>query len=112
MLARGPLGLIEGPLVARKALDAFKDSCNSHDYGYDLLRFARYRVGISSILDDRHIADSTINEFMGNVCDRTGYFGVFRKETCQEARTAIISGLRSWTLIEGNGINNSLRPAQ
>ncbi|MGK2957443.1 MAG: hypothetical protein ACSLFB_03385, partial [Acidimicrobiales bacterium] len=55
----------------------FADVCDSHDYAYDLLRYADFAsVWHSNILRQRKISDGVFNEMAGRVCGKTGNFGL------------------------------------
>jgi hypothetical protein len=105
LLSKGPFGSVSGPAIADRANDAFHDACSSHDYGYDLLRFAKKELDIDNILPGRRTVDSVWNSMMGRVCGNTGFFGIFNKGTCQEARTVMYLGVKAWTEVERNGLN-------
>ena len=79
-------------LIAEAAKRAFTPACKAHDYGYDLLRLARYgfdgAVG-RFLFSDRTTTDAMLGRFMGDVCGRTGYFGWFNKARCQTNRGSL-----------------------
>ncbi|MBA2608354.1 MAG: hypothetical protein H0U92_05425 [Actinobacteria bacterium] len=109
-LGKGMVGRRSGScsthgLIAADAVRAFTNGCKSHDYGYDLLRFAAESGQFS--LADRRAADSQLNTFMGGVCGSTGYIGWFNKGRCQLNRAAVSSGLRANTSYDatfGDGV--------
>ncbi|MBI2708552.1 MAG: RHS repeat-associated core domain-containing protein [Actinobacteria bacterium] len=106
-ITQGPVGnpLMSGS-IAESAGEAFGDACASHDYGYDLLRFAKRRLRFRSIVAGRRKVDSILNAMMGSVCGDTGWIGIeWNKKYCQDARRVISRGVATWTAIEGNGLD-------
>ncbi|MGH3116261.1 MAG: RHS repeat-associated core domain-containing protein [Gaiellales bacterium] len=79
--------------------NAFKDACQSHDYAYDLLRFAASSGQF--LLSDRIAADRQFNRMMGSVCGHTGYFGFFNKGRCQVWRGIAITVVSANTYVQG-----------
>ncbi|MEZ5382906.1 MAG: RHS repeat-associated core domain-containing protein [Microthrixaceae bacterium] len=96
---------LNGALYVDKAISAFAVPCQSHDYGYDLLRFAKASHGPGDIVVGRVRADSVFNDLMRSVCQQTGHFGLFNQGTCTHSRVAINRGIVGWTYIEGDGLN-------
>lgn len=94
-------------LVAEDTVRAFTDACKSHDYAYDLLRFAK-TLGDGPVgrfrFSDRREADAQFNSLMGAVCGRAGYIARWNKARCQGNRAAIYGVVRGWTSIERSGL--------
>ncbi len=88
-----------GWLLADDARNAFDDACKSHDYAYDLLRYAD-SIGSFSI-SDRYDADSELGTLMDNVCGETGFFGWWSKERCYVNASYVEQFLKMWTTVEG-----------
>jgi hypothetical protein len=106
-----PLFMIKvgfGTAVGARAVDAFHETCRSHDYGYDLLRYAKYELGIGSINSARRAADETMNEMMGNICSSTGNWGVFNSWTCRDARQKFFATLFGVTLLMRDNISDEV----
>ncbi len=98
-----------GTIVGEKAVDAFRQTCWSHDYGYDLLRYAKFELGISSINSGRRAADDTMNEMMGNVCEKTArYAFFFSRGACNDARRKFYVTLSGVTAYQGDRIKNEV----
>lgn len=88
--------------IAGEADKNFEDACDSHDYAYDLLRYAE-DVGVSNgqIYTVRLRADEVFNEMMGSVCGNTGYWGLnWTKDVCQLARGAFYTAVKFWTRLQ------------
>lgn len=87
---------------ANDVVRAFTPAGKAHDYGYDLLRLARYGfAGLSGdSFVDRTDTDAMLDRFMGDVCARTGYFGWFDKQRCQLNRASVYVAVRARTSIE------------
>lgn len=101
------VGGLLGGAVVKKAFDAFHDACRSHDYGYDVLRHAWGNQGFQQrpagrflLAADRHQADDELYTMMGSVCDKTGFFGIFAKDTCQGMRQVMYRVVQQVTMTE------------
>lgn len=57
------------------------------------------------VFRDRTTADAQLNEFLGDVCRKAGYFGVRNKARCQLNRVAVYAAVRLWTSIERSGLS-------
>jgi hypothetical protein len=86
-----------GAVLTDKAYDAFDTPCHSHDYAYDILRFAQRELDYKSVFADRASADGVFHALMKSVCGETGYFGIFNKGSCHYMSGVMYTGVRAWT---------------
>ena len=90
------------PIVLNKAKDAFTNACKSHDFGYDLIRFAN-RTGQQWRGADRLTVDHWFGQFMQRVCRNTGWLGIFNKVTCYASHDQFMAGIQANTWAQGQG---------
>ncbi len=86
-----------------KAYAAFDQPCRSHDYAYDLIRFARRSRSASDgdLKNDRRAADSELHKFSNFVCDKQGLFSTFPNVSCVAIGDLMNIGLNVWTEVQG-----------
>jgi len=92
------------PYMVTRAYEAFDQPCRSHDYAYDLVRFAR-RTKAASDIDlkrDRSDADAALHTFSNKVCAQQGFiFSTFPAVSCIAIGDLMNLGLHVWTQIQG-----------
>jgi RHS repeat-associated protein len=102
------VGKKNGSCSAPLTPSSWRGPCRFHDLGYDMLRYAKYTLGVKEIHHIRTKIDAMFFDYIEKLCDSYGWGSLAKGLHCESAVNVaypIIAGntLREWNKISRSG---------